>query len=289
MKIAIIGGAGKMGRWFARFLHQDGKEVIICGRNENRLRETGHELGIAVAAIPEAVKTADAVLLSVPPNSFEAVVQQIVPYVKADQIIIDITSVKTLPVDIMHKYLGSATILGTHPMFGPGAKSFVNQNVILTPTNVQEADLAGRLKKYLEGKGARVSLMSPQEHDEIMSVVLGLSHFIALVAGDTLLESGKLEKVLAFGGTTFKVLLALAESVAGEDPEFYASLQTGLPGVASLEGLFQKRAQEWIEVVALKDTGEFIRRMKDLKAGLAQADPDFRKAYEKLYKIAEQL
>ena len=33
MKIAIIGGAGKMGQWCAARLSQDGAQVVITGRN----------------------------------------------------------------------------------------------------------------------------------------------------------------------------------------------------------------------------------------------------------------
>ncbi|MDD5127242.1 MAG: prephenate dehydrogenase [Dehalococcoidales bacterium] len=288
MKVAIIGGAGKMGRWFARFLKEDGKNVVICGRDEKRLREAGKEVGVAVATVDEAVKSGDAVLLSVPPDKFEVVARQISPFVNPKQIVIDIASIKQLPVDIMHKYFTQATVLGTHPMFGPGAKNISGKNVILTPTNTAETALANRVKNYLESKGARVSLMSPREHDDTMSVVLGLSHFIALVAGDTLVAS-KLKKVRAFGGTTFKVLLALAESAAAEDPEFYASLQMGLPGMDKLEAVFKEKAGEWAEIVARKDRAEFISKMKDLKTGLEKADPDFRRAYEKLYRIVEEL
>jgi prephenate dehydrogenase len=33
-KVAIIGGTGKMGQWFARLLVQEGKSVTIIGRNK---------------------------------------------------------------------------------------------------------------------------------------------------------------------------------------------------------------------------------------------------------------
>ena len=44
MRVAIIGGSGKMGRWFANFLLKDGKEVVITGRNEGKLLEAQQEL-----------------------------------------------------------------------------------------------------------------------------------------------------------------------------------------------------------------------------------------------------
>ncbi|MDO8443314.1 MAG: prephenate dehydrogenase/arogenate dehydrogenase family protein, partial [bacterium] len=80
MKIAIIGGSGKMGRWFARFLLQEGQQVILTGRNAKKLQEAREQLGVEVTtSLPEAVKSADAVLISVPINSFEEVVKQLQP------------------------------------------------------------------------------------------------------------------------------------------------------------------------------------------------------------------
>ena len=48
--------------------------------------------------------------------------------------------------------------------------------------------------------------MTPQEHDQMMSVVLGLAHFIAIVSADTLLSFEKFQEMKKIGGTTFKIL-----------------------------------------------------------------------------------
>ena len=79
MKVAIIGGSGKMGRWFASFLLNEGKEVIITGRNEKKLLEAKEQLGVEATTNIEAVKTADVVLISVPIDNFEEVVKQLPP------------------------------------------------------------------------------------------------------------------------------------------------------------------------------------------------------------------
>ena len=81
MKVAIIGGSGKMGRWFARFLKQEGYQVVITGRNERRLEEARRQLGVSATSDNlAAVKGARAVLISVPIENFEAVVKQIGPH-----------------------------------------------------------------------------------------------------------------------------------------------------------------------------------------------------------------
>ena len=289
MKIAIVGGSGKMGRWFANFLLKEGKQVIITGGNAKKLLEAKEQLGIEVSTSIEAVKDADVILISVPIDNFEKVVKQLQPYLHPKQVVIDITSIKVFPVETMHKYLKTGLVLGAHPMFGPGAKDILNQNFVLTPTNDKEAALAEKIKQYLEARGARVTLMTPQEHDEMMAVILGLSHFIAIVSVDTLLSFDKLKQMEAIGGSTYKVLLTLTEGVLSEDPEFYASLQMKLPKMTEIEELFQKSSKTWANIVKNKDRQEFVRRMNTLKDKLEKSDPDFRRAYKNMYKLTEGL
>jgi len=289
VRVAIIGGSGGMGRWFAGFLLKDGKEVVITGRNEKKLLEVRQELSVEVATNTEAVKSADVVLLSVPIDNFEPVVREIKPYIHPGQVVIEITSVKMLPVEVMHKHIKAGLTLGVHPMFGPGASSIANQNFILTPTNGDETTLAQKVKEYLEARGARVTLMTPQRHDEMMAVILGLPHFIALVSADTLLNLGSLQQMEAIGGSTYKLLLTLVGSVISEDPEFYASLQMSLPNMAKIEELFQRSSRTWAELVENKDQRQFVHRMNSLKYKLKENNPDFEKAYQDMYRILEEL
>ncbi len=286
MRVAIIGGSGKMGRWFASFLLKEGKEVIITGRNERKLLTAKRQLGVEVATNNvEAVKSADTILLSVPIDNFEEVVEQVSPYMRPEQVIIDITSIKVFPVETMHKHIKAGLTLGTHPVFGPGARSIANQNFVLTPTSERERALSQKVKGYLGARGATVTLMTPQEHDEMMAVILGLSHFIALVSADTLLSFDRLKQMGAISGITYKVLLTLVESVISEAPELYASLQMSLPNMTEIEELFQQRGQIWADLVKNKDKQEFVDRMKALRSRLEEGNPDFGKAYENMYKI----
>ena len=278
-----------MGRWFASFLLKEGKEVVITGRDERKLQEARQQLGVEVATNAEAVKSADAILLSVPIDNFEAVVEQICPYIRPEQVIIDITSIKMLPVEIMHKHIKTGLVLGTHPVFGPGARSIANHNFVLTPTSDGERTLAQKVREYLEARGAKVTLMTPLEHDEMMAVILGLSHFIAIVSADTLLSLDKLDQMKAVGGITYKVLLTLVESVISEDAELYASLQMNLPNMAEIEELFQKMGKTWGDLVKNRDRDKFVDRMNALRSRLKESSPDFGKAYENMYKLVEGL
>jgi prephenate dehydrogenase len=289
MKVAIIGGSGKMGQWFTRQLLQEGEDVVITGRNQEKLRAAGKKLGAPIATNIEAVKQADVVIISVPLDTLETVVKEIAPYTRDEQVFLDVTSLKTTPVEIMHRYIRKGTVLGTHPVFGPGAKSASNQNFVLTPTNEEEVLVAAKTRQYLEERGANVSIMSPLEHDQMMSVVLGLAHFIAIVSADTLLSFEKFQEMKKIGGTTFKVLYTLMESVISEDPELYASLQMSFPNIKEIEGLFQTRTKLWADMVKNNDKQGFVKRMNSLREKLEKTDPSFHHAYENMYRITEKL
>jgi len=71
MRVAIIGGSGKMGQWFARFLLKEGYEVTITGRNEIKLQEAKRQLGAEASTSNVAsVRKAKAILISVPIDNF---------------------------------------------------------------------------------------------------------------------------------------------------------------------------------------------------------------------------
>lgn len=289
MRIAIVGGYGKMGRWLADFLLKDGKDVILYGRSEDKLLAVGRELGVDTETnLSRAVNDAGLIIVSVPIDSFTGVIEQLKPYLTSGQVVIDVTSVKVMPVRAMHEYLDNVTVLGTHPVFGPGARSARNQNFILTPTNDAERTIADKVRNNLVEKGGIVTLMSPEDHDHLMAAILGLSHFIAIVSADVLLGFKQLQKMKAIGGPTYRVLLTLAESVITEDPELYASIQMNLPGLSEMEELFKKTTETWADIVKSGNRQQFIKKMNLLKEKLPEADPDFGRSYRDMYKILDE-
>jgi len=286
MKTAIL-GAGKMGVWFAKFCKENGEQVILADRNDEKLARLGKELEIETADFAGAVKKADNVMICVSISAFEDVVKKIAPFVREGQPVIDICSVKEQPVKIMHQYIKKGLVLGTHPVFGPGSKGVKHKAYILTPTNAKERAFAEKYKTWLEKVGARVFIMSPKKHDELMSVVLGLPHFVGLVACDTLLEQADFLDTKRVAGTTYRMLFTLAEATALETPDLYASLQTSLPEMGRIEDLFIQKAEEWLSLVKKKDSAAIARKLEQLKQKLKKTDADFAKSYEVMYRILE--
>jgi prephenate dehydrogenase len=286
VKTAVL-GAGKMGVWFAKFCKENGEIVILADRNKEKLARLGKELDVQTTDFVAAVKKADNVMICVSISSFEDVVRKIAPAMREGQTVVDICSVKERPVKIMHEHIKHGLILGTHPVFGPGSKGVRNKAYILTPTNVDEKVFAQKYKGWLEKVGARVFIMSPEKHDALMSVVLGLPHFVGLVACDTLLEQGDFLETKKVAGTTYRMLFTLAEATALETPDLYASLQTSLPEMGKIEDLFIQKAEEWLSLVKKKDSAAIVKKLEKLKSKLVQMDGDFEKSYETMYKMLE--
>jgi len=286
MKVAII-GAGKMGRWFTRFFLEEGDSVVVSSRSEGKLLRLREEFGVEIASNVDAVKKADRVLICVPIENFGEVVKEIHSHVRPDQVVMDICSVKEMPVKVMHEYIRAGVTLGTHPVFGPGVKGIKGQNFILTPTVKKEEAFAENFKGWLEGRGAKVFIMSPRRHDELMSVVLGLPHFLGLVVCDALLDYGKFLEIEKVGGASYKILLTLAEAVASEKTEFYTSLQMMLPEVEKIEGLFLEKCREWLDVVRRRDRLAFAKKMEFVKKRLRKVNPSYAKSYEVMHRLLE--
>jgi prephenate dehydrogenase len=287
MVTTAILGAGKMGVWFAKFYKENGENVILADRKKEKLNRLGKELGVETAEFLEAVKKANNIIICVSISAFEEVVKKIAPNIREDQNVLDICSVKEQPVKIMHQHIKKGLILGTHPVFGPGSKGVRNKAYILTPTNSEEQTFAEKYKEWLEKVGARVFIMSPKKHDELMSVVLGLPHFVGLVACDTLLEQPDFLLTKKVAGTTYRILFTLAEATALETPDLYASLQTSLPEMGKIEAQFIQKAEEWLSLVKKKDSAAIARKLEQLKQKLKKTDADFTKSYEVMYRMLE--
>jgi prephenate dehydrogenase len=287
MKIAVI-GAGKMGVWFARFFQSKGYTVTLADRKQEKLSKLKKELQVDTTTdFKKAVQGADQILLSVSISAFEEVVKAISPAVCKGQIVMDVCSIKETPVNIMHNYIKEGLVLGTHPVFGPGSNGVKHKAYILTPTNSKEQEFAEQFKQWLEKEEAHVFVMTPKKHDELMSVVLGLPHFLGLVACETLLEQKNLAETKKVAGTTYRMLFTLAEATALETPDLYANLQMNLPELNKIEDQFMSKAQEWLSLIKAKDSNAIVERMEQLKKKLMACDSDFEKSYDVMYKMLE--
>ncbi len=102
------------------------------------------------------------------------------PVVQANAVVVDVCSVKVLPLKWMHALLPpQVSILATHPMFGPdsAAESLKDRKIFLVRERVAQTTY-DRIVTYLKNKGLIVIEGSAEEHDRQIAITLALTHFI---------------------------------------------------------------------------------------------------------------
>lgn len=109
-QITIVGGRGLMGRFFVDRLSAAGHHVSILEYDGWATAET-------------LLGAADLVLLCVPLKATSAVIRKVAPYLSPTATLADIASTKSDSVQTMLA-CHPGTVVGLHPMFGPGGTSF---------------------------------------------------------------------------------------------------------------------------------------------------------------------
>ncbi|PIP88738.1 MAG: prephenate dehydrogenase [Bdellovibrionales bacterium CG12_big_fil_rev_8_21_14_0_65_38_15] len=183
MKVGII-GFGRLGKLIARYLKEDA-DVIVCDLSD--VSKEAKELGVQTGTLDEVCQC-PIVIPFVPISEFENLMIQIKDKLNPKSLLVDVCSVKELPVNAMLKHLPeNIQILATHPMFGPDSarETVFGHKIVLCPVRIEDK-LLNDIKRYLNGHGLKVIETTAEEHDRQISHSLVLAHFI----GRTLMDTG---------------------------------------------------------------------------------------------------
>jgi prephenate dehydrogenase len=242
MKAGIIGGTGRMGRLFARVFENAGYEVLVSGR---KTAITGADIA----------RQCDIVIVSVPIRETVKVIEAIAPLMRPGQLLCDFTSLKVKPVDAMLR--SEADVIGLHPMFGPTVKSISRQTIIVCPARADEARVAA-LVGIFEAQGAICTIATPEEHDRIVAVVQGLTHFVTLCMADTVRRLGvDLHKTEQFESPVYQIELSLVGRLLSQDPALYADILQQNPHVPEVLAACRSSAADLAAIVESRDPEQF--------------------------------
>lgn len=279
-KITIIGGYGGMGKFFAKLFAEEGFDVTITGPNEAKGKNAAEELGVEyIRDNKKAARKADIVIVSVPINSTIEVIKEIAPEVREGSLLMDVTSVKEEPCKAMKEHTKRGVeIIGTHPIFSHRVGGLEGQVFILTP--VRGKKWLNWLKKFLKKHKSRIYESTPHEHDEIMAVVQGLTHFAYLSIGKTLQEiSFDMKKSRNFSSPIYELMLDMIGRIIGQNPELYASIQMQNPRIPAIHERFLKVAEKLSKAVKDKDERMFreimlsaARHFDDVERAMGRSD-----------------
>src|SRR3990170_2836296 len=288
MKILIIGGTGETGRWFAKFYKKHGFDVVIWGINKRK--DIADELGVGFADDLDAeIKTSNIIMISVPINITEKTIKEIAPKAPSGSLLMDITSIKTGPMDAMLKYAPEdVEILGTHPMFGPSIPDIRGQIVIFTPIEGRSTKWLPIIRSLYEDNGAHIEILHASEYDRMMAVVQGLTHFAYISIGSVFMElEFDVVRSRRFMSPMYDIMLDLVGRILAQNPYLYAMIQMN-PEIAKVHRAYIDQCNRMADMVKNKDIEGFVGIMKKASAHFGDTESALRRS-EKLIggKIAE--
>lgn len=175
-KIGIV-GFGSFGQFIFKQLHE---YFDICIHDPHLSKYTLEDFDI-VNTPYQGFKNIPIVILAVPVQHLSKVIDYLSPHLKEDALVIDVSSVKVKPVDLMlAKLPKTVQILGTHPLFGPqsGANGIKGFNIVLCQVRISDKNFK-RIIHFLEDEvGLNLLIRTPELHDKQMAYVQALTHFI---------------------------------------------------------------------------------------------------------------
>ena len=242
----VVGGEGRMGRWFARFLAD---QRYVTGVLDTRASD--EENAWARRALP----TADLVICAAPPVA-TAEVYAGWAAAPPSGVIADIASIKTpLLGPIRQLQAAGARVASLHPMFGPSVVLLRDCDVVVCDTG--DADAERVVEKLFAPTTARIVHLSLHEHDRLMADALTLAHATVIAFALALPD-----QPTPLRSTTLGALKALSADLVRESPDVYFEIQAHNPNSAAALDRLSQAVARLSAAVAGRDV-EVFRELMD--------------------------
>ena len=223
--LAVI-GVGLIGGSLAGALKECGRVgcVVGCGRNIDNLEMAlQHGLIDRYTRDPlEAVSEADLVLLATPVNALIQSLPALAKHARPNAVITDAGSVKSEVIHAARSALGETfgRFVPGHPIAGrekSGADAavtdlFRDHWVVLTPLAETDPPAIELVKQMWEQVGARIRLMDPESHDEILGMTSHLPHAVAYALVAQLADQSRNEEYASMTAGGFLDITRVASS-----------------------------------------------------------------------------
>lgn len=216
----LIVGLGLMGGSYAMALSKQGYNVKAITLNQADI-DYAVERGMISEGVTEPNESifaeADLVVFALYPATFVKWIRMYQHLFKSGTVITDVTGVKTLVVDQVQGVLRpDVEYISAHPMAGRERSGvefsddsvFKGANYIVTPTEKNTAEAIEVCKELGTVLGfSRISVLSPEEHDEMIAFLSQLTHCIAV----TLMTTNDKEGLEKYTGDSFRDLTRISK------------------------------------------------------------------------------
>jgi len=225
LTVSVV-GLGLIGGSLTKCLREQGVVSKTVGYTlDSNHAKLGIELGVvdvAAETIAEAVSGADIIVLAVPVQAFESVLQEVKPFIKPGAVLTDVGSVKGNFVSAVESVFGDVPefVVPGHPIAGSeksgvtaaNSSLYQNHKVILTPLTHTDERALSLVDAMWSACGANVLQMSVEKHDEVLAATSHLPHLIAFSLVDTLAGNPDNEDIFRYAAGGFRDFTRIAAS-----------------------------------------------------------------------------
>jgi prephenate dehydrogenase len=285
MKVAVLGAAGKMGKWLVQYLTSQGHTLTVFDIKREELKGLSKNFKVKIAKDNlEAVENAELTVVSVPINTTVEVLREICPRLKKGSVVVEIASIKEKIVDALKRFSRlDVQPLSLHPLFGPVQK-LKKKKIALIPVFNVEKELRTAKKIFPD---AEFVVVDAQQHDKVMAATLSLPYFVNVVVASTLKDEDF--KILErLGGTTSTLQLTLVGGVMAQDPELHISLHTANKYALEYLNKFVSDAEKLRDLMKSGNMKDFKELYDKITQSISKS-LNLEVMYEKMYAALEAL
>jgi prephenate dehydrogenase/chorismate mutase/prephenate dehydrogenase len=117
----------------------------------------------------------------------------------------------------------SGPVVGLHPMFGPGVKSFLGQKVVVCPGRSPAS--FQWLLELLQADGANLITSSAEEHDRMMVIVQAIRFFSNFSLATFLADEGvDIQRSLEFASPLYRTEVNTVSRLVAQDAALYVDI-----------------------------------------------------------------
>ncbi|MGV9103438.1 MAG: prephenate dehydrogenase/arogenate dehydrogenase family protein [Candidatus Thorarchaeota archaeon] len=283
MRIAILGGAGEMGSWLVGHFADTDHSLIISDPEAMNSRNLHPSCNIEMAVDNiAAVENADFVFVSVPMNKTAAVIREVIPHMRKNAVVCEISSSKTIVLDALKEAAKHAIQpLSTHPMFGPGATS-LHKKILLIPIIHRDDE-----RELVESvfPDAEIIPIDAAQHERVMTLTLSLPYFMNMVLASILIKED-IQVLKRMGGTTFDIQSVLTASIMAQSADLHYFLHTLNPQAMDLLTDLPAKIDCILGHLTDGNRNRFRKSYERIK-NTFERSMDSVSAYEEMYRILE--
>ncbi|MEP2783205.1 MAG: prephenate dehydrogenase [Pseudoruegeria sp.] len=223
-------GYGAFGRLIHPYLERD-FDVRVYDRTPS------NDLTINFAPM-DKVASSDVIVIATPVHAIEEIARDIVPHILPHALVIDVGSTKGTPARVLSQVLPqNVDILCTHPLFGPKSDldGSTSQKVVLCPIRGNRLPI---VRRWITDLAFEVLVASPDEHDQNMAVVQGVTHLVSRILRS--LDSVPTDMTTP----SFGLLMKSSDMVGSDSPAVLSAIHIDNPYASDVMQQFFKKVDE---------------------------------------------